>query len=149
MPKGRILAVVGCAALTLLCVTATAWAVFSGIAKLNLLGERCGGPARGVPPGGRGKGGPCTVCSGPVQNAANARTAKITYKGHEGETVRAARTPWGSYDVVGTDFVTRSISILLPVLPLFGTAGAGALTVREIRRARRPAASEVTTAGAE
>ena len=142
MPKGRVRAVVGYAALTLLCATATAWCVFSGIAKLNLSGNAVEVRLAECHQEEGGKGGSYTVCSGPVQNTENARIAKVSYKGHEGETIRAARTPWGSYDVVDTDFVSRGISILLPVLPLFGTAGAGALTVREFRRARQPAASD-------
>ncbi|XUL90643.1 hypothetical protein ACQ86D_31745 [Streptomyces galilaeus] len=145
MPKGRVRAVVGCAALTLLCAAATAWCVFTGIAKLNLSGNAVEVRIAECHQEQGGKGGSYTVCSGPVQNTrstTNARTAKVSYDGHEGDTVRAARTPWGSYDVLDTGFVSRAVSILLPVVPLFATAGAGAFTVREFRRARQPAASD-------
>ncbi|WP_427920352.1 hypothetical protein [Streptomyces sp. cg40] len=137
MPKGRVRAVVGYAALTLLCAAATTWCVLTGIAKLNLMGNAVEVRLAECHQKEGAKGGTYTVCSGPVhttRNATNARTAKLSYKGHEGETIRAARTPWGSYDAVDTDFVSRSISILLPVVPLLGTVGAGALTVREFRR---------------
>ncbi|MBK3577074.1 hypothetical protein JHN63_25385 [Streptomyces sp. MBT65] len=141
MPKGRRRAVVGYAALTLLGVTATAAAVSMSIASLDLSGNavevrfaECHQESV--------KGGTKTVCSGPVQHTTHARTASVTYKGHVGETVRAAPTLWGSYEPVKTDFVSWGIWILVPVLPLFGTAGAGALTVREFRRARQPAAAD-------
>ncbi|SEE36474.1 hypothetical protein SAMN05216489_06346 [Streptomyces sp. 3213] len=145
MPKGRVRAVVGYTALTLLCAAATAWCVLAGIAKLNLSGSAVEIRLAECHQEKGGKGGSYTVCSGPVQgtrSTTNARTAKVSYNGHEGETVRAARTPWGSYDVVDGGYVSRSISILLPVVPLLGTAGAAALTVREFRRPRQPAASD-------
>ncbi|MFF7475248.1 hypothetical protein [Streptomyces sp. NPDC008092] len=141
MPKGRVRAVVGYAALTLLCAAATAVVVFYGIAKLNLLGNAVEVRLAECHQD-EGKGGSYTVCSGPVENSTNARTVEVSYKGHEGETVRAARTPWGSYELVDTGFVSWGIWILFPMLPLFGTAGAGALTVREFHRARQPAASD-------
>ncbi|MFI6543540.1 hypothetical protein ACIBO9_09875 [Streptomyces prunicolor] len=141
MPKGRIRAVVGCAALTLLCVAATAATVSMSDATLNLSGNavqirfaECHQESV--------KSGTETVCSGPVQRTTHARTAKVAYKGRVGETVRAARTLWGGYEPVKTDFVSWGIWILFPLLPLFGTAGAGALTLRELRRARQPAAAD-------
>jgi hypothetical protein len=62
---------------------------------------------------------------------------KVAYDGHSGEAVRVSRKPWGSYEVVDTGLVSWGIWILMPVLPLLGTAAGGALTVREIRRAQR------------
>ncbi|MFJ9244174.1 hypothetical protein [Streptomyces sp. NPDC101776] len=138
MPKRRIRVVVGCAALTLLCVVATAAAMSLSIATLNLSGNaveirltECHQEAV--------KSGTETVCGGPVRNTAHTRTAEVPHNGHVGATVRAARIPWGSYRAVETGFVSRGIWTLFPVLPLLGTAGAGALTVRELRRAGQPA----------
>lgn len=141
MPKGRVIAVAGYAALTLLCAAGTAWLVFSGIAKLDLLGNavevrltECHRE--------EGKGGTYTECSGPVQNTTNAPHARVTYKGHKGETIRAAQAPWVGYEAMDTGFVSQGISILSPVVPLFAALGGGALTVREFRRAGQPAASD-------
>ena len=83
-----------------------------------------------------------TACSGPLQNTTNARTIKVRYNGHKGETIRAAQKPWGSYEAVDTGLVSWGIAILMPVLPLGAAVGAGVFTVREFRRAGQPAASE-------
>lgn len=99
MPKGRTRAVVGYAALALLCVTATGWAVFTGIAKLNLAGNAVAVRLGECHQKEGGKGS-CTVCSGLVQNTANARTVEVSYDGHVGEIVgefRRVRQPTASH----------------------------------------------------
>ncbi|WP_031507419.1 hypothetical protein [Streptomyces megasporus] len=142
MTKGRGLAIVGYSALTLLCAAATAFAVFDGLARLDLLGNavqvwiaECH-----VETGGRG--GSYSVCSGPRLDIAATHIVEVRYEGHRGEVIRVARTPWGSHEAVDTGFVSWGIAVLLPVLPLMATAAAGAFTVREVRRARRDAMSD-------
>ncbi|GHG04508.1 hypothetical protein ACFFSH_34205 [Streptomyces filamentosus] len=140
MPKGRILAVVGYAALTLLCAAATAWTVFDGIARLNLLENAVEVRLTECHREDGARGTTHTACSG--QNIANAGTIKVTYDGYPGETIRAAQKPWGSYEAVDTGFVSWGIAVLMPVLPFGATVAAGALAVREFRRVRQPATSD-------
>lgn len=142
VPRGRVIAVAGYAALTLLCTAAAAWLALSGIAQLNLLGNAVEVRLAECHSVEGARGTTHTDCSGPVQNTTNARTVKVTYDGHKGETIRAARAPWVGYEAVDTGFVSRGISILFPVLPLFAVVGAGALSAREFRRARQPVAAD-------
>ncbi|MFJ9544211.1 hypothetical protein ACIRPX_44390 [Streptomyces sp. NPDC101225] len=142
MPKGRVIAVIGYAAATLLCVAAAAWTVFTGIAQLNLQGNAVEVRLAECHREDGARNTTHTACTGPLQNTASARTVKVRYDGHPGETIRVAQKPWGSYEAVDTGFVSWGIAVLMPVLPLVGAATAGALTVREFRQARRPAASD-------
>jgi hypothetical protein len=142
MPKRRICAVVGYAALTLLCAAATAWTVFTGVARLNLLGNAVEVRLTECHREDGARNTTHTSCSGPSQSTTNAGTVKVTYDGHRGETIRAAQKPWGSYEAVDTGLVSWGIAILMPLLPLAATAAAGALVVRELRRARQPATSD-------
>ncbi|MEW2463398.1 hypothetical protein AB0919_00015 [Streptomyces sp. NPDC046994] len=142
MIRGRKRAIAGHCALTLLAATATAWAVITGLARLDVLGDAVQVRITECHSEGGGRGGSHSVCSGP-QVGNEAHTLKISYDGHEGEIVRAVRTPWGGYEPVDSGFVSRGISVLMPVLPLIGTAVAGAFAVREVRRARQEARSGV------
>lgn len=139
MPKRRVIAVGGYAALTLLCAAAAAWTVFTGIARLNLLGNAVEVRLAECHREDGARNTTHTACSGPSQNTTNARTIKVRYNGHQGETIRAAQKPWGSYEAVDTGFVSWGIAVLMPVLPLGAAVAAGAFAVREFRRARQPA----------
>lgn len=142
MPKGRVLAVVGYAAVTLLCAAAAAWTVFTGIARLDLLGNAVEVRLAECHREDGARSTTHTACSGPVQNATNARTIKVSYNGHKGEIIRAVQKPWGSYEAVDTGLVSWGTALLMPVLPLGAAVAAGAFTVREMRRVRQPAASD-------
>lgn len=133
MNRGRKRAIASYCALTLLAAAATVWALMTALARLDVSGDAV--QIRIMECRSEG-GGRRSVCSGP-QVGNEATTLKISYDGREGEIVRAVRTPWGGYERVGSDFVSRSTSVLLPVLPVIGTAVYGAFVVREVRRARR------------
>lgn len=137
MPGGRRIAVVGYAALTLLCAAAAAWTVFTGIARLNLLGNAVEVRLTECHREDGARNTTHTACSGPAQSATDVGTIKVRYDGHAGERIWAARKPWGSYEAVDTGSVSWGIAALLPVLPLGATAATGALTVREFRQATR------------
>ncbi|MFF9147282.1 hypothetical protein ACF1BN_20740 [Streptomyces sp. NPDC014861] len=141
MSKGWILAVVAYAVLTLLCAAATTGTVFTGIARLNLLGNAVEVRLAECHREDGTRGTTRTACSGPSQNTTNARTIEVTYDGQRGETIRAAQKPWGSYEAVDTGFVSWGIAVLLPLLPLGATAATGALAIREVRRATQPDSS--------
>ncbi len=78
------------------------------------------------------------MCSGP-QVGNEGHRLKTPYDGAEGDVVRVVRTPWGAYQPVERDAVSWGISVLMPVVPLIGTAVAGAFAVREVRRAQQEA----------
>lgn len=139
MRKGRGLAVVGYSMLSLLCTAATAWAVITGLARLDLLGNAVQVRLTECHLESGARGGSYSVCSGPQIGTAVTHTVKVRYHGHGGEVIQAVQKPWGSYEAVDAGLVSWGIAILLPVLPLIATAAAGAFTVREVRRARREA----------
>ncbi|MEY6565069.1 hypothetical protein AB8B12_08975 [Streptomyces sp. PGLac3x] len=141
MPRERVLAAVGCAALTLLCLAAMAWTVFTGIARLNLSGNAVAVRLTECHREDGARNTTHTACSGLSGSTTDPGTVKVRYEGHQGETIRVARTPWGRYEAVDTGFVSWGIAVLAPLLPLGAAAATGGLAVREIRRARRGAGS--------
>jgi hypothetical protein len=127
---------VGYGLLTLLGTAAMAWTVFTGLARLDLLGNAVHVRLTECHDESAGRAGSRSVCSGPeVGNKTH--TVKIPYEGHPGEVVRVVRKPWGSYEPVERGPVAWGIWVLAPVLPAIGTAAAGWLTLREIRRVQR------------
>ncbi|MET7558277.1 hypothetical protein ABZS72_29140 [Streptomyces albidoflavus] len=141
MPRERVLAAVGYAALTLLCLAAMAWTVFTGIARLNLSGNAVEVRLTECHREDGARNTTHTACSGPAPSTTGLGTVEVRYEGRQGETIRVARMPWGRYEAVDTGFVSWGISVLAPLLPLGAAAATGALAVREIRRARRTAGS--------
>lgn len=138
MTRGRRRAIVGYSLLTLLGTAVVVWTVVTGLARLDLLGGAVQVRLTECHDESMGRGGSRSVCSGP-QVGNETHTVEISYEGHPGEIVRAVRKPWGSYEPVETGFVAWGIWVLAPVLPAIGTAAAGWLTAREIRRVRREA----------
>ncbi|WP_234389137.1 hypothetical protein [Streptomyces sp. AS58] len=130
--------------LTVLCAAATAWAAFTGLARLDLLGNAVQVRFTECHVEGGGRSGIHTVCSGPQLGTAFKRTVKVTYDGREGEIIRVAQKPWGSYEAVDTGLVSWGIAALLPILPLGATATAGVFTVREVRRAGNSSSGPTT-----
>ncbi|MBT3158229.1 hypothetical protein KQH42_29530 [Streptomyces sp. CHA1] len=141
MPRKRMLAAVGYAALTPLCVAAMAWTVFTGFARLNLSGNSVEVRLTECHREAGARNTTHTACSGSSQSTTDPGTVKVRYEGHQGETIRAAQTPWGGYETVDTGFVSWGIAVLAPLLPLGAAAAAGALAVRGFHRARRTAGS--------
>lgn len=139
MTMGRGLAIVGYSVIALLSVGLAVWVAISGLAGLDLLGNSAQVRIAECHREGGGRGGSHAVCSGPQLDTAPVRTVKVQYDGHEGETVRVARTPWGGCVPVDTGLVSWGIAVLFPLVPLAATGIAGALTVREVRRTRREA----------
>ncbi|RVU27182.1 hypothetical protein EOT10_08375 [Streptomyces antnestii] len=138
MAKGRRRAIGGYSMLTLIGAGVMTWTVITGLARLDLLGEAVQVRIAECHQEGGGRAGSHSVCSGPPVGT-KTHIVKLQYEGHQGAVVRAVRKPWGSYEPVETGFVAWGTWVLIPVLPLLGTVAAGALTVREIRRARRDA----------
>lgn len=136
MTKGWGRAIVGYSVITLLGAAVMTWTVITSLARLDLLGAAVQVRIEECHQEGGGRAGSHTVCSGP-QVGDEAHTVKLQYEGQQGEVVRAVRKPWGSYEPAETGFVAWGTWVLMPVLPALGTAAAGALTVREIRRVRR------------
>lgn len=136
MTKGRRRAIAGYSVLTLLGTAAVAWTVITGLARLELWGDAVQIRLAECHSESAGRAGSRSVCSGP-QVGNETHTVKVQHEGRPGEVVRVVRKPWGSYEPVDTGFVEWGISVLLPVLPVIGTAAAGALTVREVRRVQR------------
>lgn len=140
MTRGSKRAIAGYCTLTLMAVAATVWALMSGLARLDLVGDAAQVRIVECHSKGGGRGGSYSVCSGPeVGNEAH--TLKIRYDGREGEVVKAVRTPWGSYTPVDRSFVSWGVNVLTPVLPILAGAVTGALTLREVRRVRRDSRS--------
>ncbi|MEU3083341.1 hypothetical protein CLM85_10870 [Streptomyces albidoflavus] len=141
MPRERVLAAVGYAALALLCLAAMAWTVFTGIARLTLSGNAVEVRLTECHRDDGARNTTHTACGGPSPRTTDPGTIEVRYEGRQGETIRVARTPWGRYEAVDTGFVSWGIAVLAPLLPLGAAAATGALAVREIRRARRTAGS--------
>ncbi|MFF6780153.1 hypothetical protein [Streptomyces sp. NPDC012510] len=135
--RGRRPAVVGYGLITLLCAAATWWAVTTGLARLDLLEDVVRVRITECHMEGGGRGGSRIVCSGPQLDTTATRTVTVSYDGRKGEVIRAVRKPWGGYEAVDRSLVSWGVAVLFPVLPLCATGGAGALTVREVRRVRR------------
>lgn len=133
---------VGYSMLTLLCAAATAWTVITGLTRLDLLGNAVHVRLTECHLEGGGRGGSHSVCSGPQVGTAVTHTVEVQYDGHRGEVIQASRKPWGGYEAVDRGLISWGIEVLLPVLPLFATATAGAFAVREVRRARREVTSD-------
>ncbi|MFB7115975.1 hypothetical protein [Streptomyces sp. NPDC056190] len=121
---------------TLLGAAAVAWTVITGLVRLDLLGNAVQVRLTECHQEGGGRAGSHFVCSG-LQVGNETRTVEVQYEGHPGEVIRSAQKPWGSYEPVETGFVAWGIWVLMPVVCLMGTAAAGVLTGREIRRVRR------------
>ncbi|MGW5969980.1 hypothetical protein [Streptomyces sp. NPDC055186] len=136
MTKERGLAITGYSMIAVLCAAATVWTVITGLARLDLLGNATQVQITECHREDGARNTSHTVCSGPQVGAGATHTVKVQYDGHSGEVVRVRQKPWGSYEAVETGLVSWGIWALMPVLPLLGTAAAGAFTVREIRRAR-------------
>ncbi len=132
---------------TLLGAAAVVWTVITGLARLDLLGDAVQVRLTECHREGGGRGGSHSVCSGPLVGD-EMQTVEIQYEGHPGEVIRAVQKPWGSYEPVETGFVAWGIWVLTPVVCLMGTAAAGVLTVREIRRVRRGSSGHVRASGA-
>lgn len=147
MTRGRKRDIVTYSTFTLLGAAAVAWTVITGLVRLDLLGNAVQVRLTECHHENGGRSGSRSVCSGP-QVGNEMRTVEIPYEGHPGEVVRAAPKPWGSYEPVETGFVAWGIWVLMPVVTLMGTASAGALTVREIRRVRRRPTGHDPTSGA-
>ncbi|OCC11623.1 hypothetical protein [Streptomyces sp. PTY087I2] len=140
MTRGSKRAIAGYCTLTLMAAAATAWALMSGLARLDLVGDVVQVRIVECHSKGGGRGGSYSVCSGP-QVGNEAHTLKIRYDGREGEIVKAVRTPWGGYTPVDRSFVSWGVHVLMPVLPILGGAVTGALALREVRRVRRESRS--------
>ncbi|MEZ3181128.1 hypothetical protein KYY02_21290 [Streptomyces pimonensis] len=138
MTKGRVRATVGYSLLTLMAVAAMVWTVVTGLARLDLLGDAVLVRLTECHDESAGRAGSRSVCSGP-QVGDETHTVEISYEGRPGEVVRAVRKPWGGYEPVETGFVAWGVWVLAPLLPAMGTAAAGWLTAREMRRVRREA----------
>ncbi|WP_203233211.1 hypothetical protein [Streptomyces sp. Tue 6075] len=141
MTRGSKRAIAGYCTLTLMAAAATVWALMSGLARLDLLGDAVQVRIVECHSEGGGRGGSHSVCSGP-QVGNEAHTLKIRYDGREGEVVKAVRTPWSGYTPVDRSFVSWGVHVLTPVLPILGGAVTGALTLREVRRVRRDSRSD-------
>ncbi|MFD5492817.1 hypothetical protein ACFYY3_30340 [Streptomyces sp. NPDC001812] len=136
MTKERGLTITVYSMIAVLCAAATVWTVITGLARLDLLGNAMQVQITECHREDGARNTSHTVCSGPQVGTDAAHTVKVRYDGHSGEVVRVRQKPWGSYEAVETGLVSWGIWVLMPVLPLMGTAAAGAFTVREIRRAR-------------
>ncbi|MFE2290608.1 hypothetical protein [Streptomyces sp. NPDC059452] len=133
MTKGHKRSVVAYVVMTLLGAAAVAWAVIMGLARMDLLGNAVEVRLAECHREGGGRGGSYNVCSGP-HGGDETQTVEVRYEGRVGEVVRAVRTPWGNYTTVEKGPLEVAISVLMPVIPAMATVGAGALTVREVRR---------------
>lgn len=136
MARGRKRDIVAYSLYTLLGAAAVTWTVITGLTRLDLLGNAVQVRLEECHQEGGGRGGSSPVCSGP-QVGNEARIVEVGYPGHPGEVMRAAQKPWGSYEPVETGFISWGTWVLMPFIPLAGTAVAGVATVKEISRVRR------------
>ncbi|MFE4860047.1 hypothetical protein [Streptomyces sp. NPDC056670] len=65
-------------------------------------------------------------------------TVTVGYDGKRGDVVPAARTPWGTFEVVDKSFTSWGTAVLIPILPLVATAMTSYFALKSGRRARRP-----------
>ncbi|MFE9045966.1 hypothetical protein ACFYOG_34360 [Streptomyces sp. NPDC007818] len=81
------------------------------------------------------RGGSHVECSGRRVDGASTDSVTLRYDGEPGDVVAAARTPWGTFEVVDKSITSWATAVLYPLLPLVATAVTAYLARRSVRHA--------------
>ncbi|MFI1677346.1 hypothetical protein [Streptomyces sp. NPDC020607] len=116
---------------------ATVWVGTLGLVRLGLVGDEVQVRLTQCQLEGGGCGGSHVECSGQLAAVPSADTVLVRYDGEPGEVVHAARTPWGTFEVVDKGFTSWGTAALYPLLPLGAVVMTVCLAVRCGRRGKR------------
>lgn len=139
--KGWAVAAMAWGVMAVLFVRITLWAGALGIVRLGLAGDEVQIRLSQCQLKVDGRGGSHNECLGKLVDGKSTDTVKVGYDGKAGETVAAAKTPLGTYEVIDTSFTSWGMGVLYPLLPLVGAGLAAYLAVRAARRCLRRSAS--------
>ncbi|MFJ2394857.1 hypothetical protein ACIOTI_19155 [Streptomyces sp. NPDC087843] len=141
--KGWAIAAMAWGVMAVLFVGITLWAVALGVVRLGLAGDEVQIRLSQCQLKVDGRGGSHNECMGKLVNGESTDTVKVGYDGKVGNTVKAAREPLGTYQVIDTSFTSWGMGVLYPLLPL---AAAGLTTYLAARAARRCLRSSASSA---
>ncbi|WP_327365222.1 hypothetical protein [Streptomyces sp. NBC_01217] len=138
--KGWGIAAVAWSVLAVLFLGITVSAGALGLVRLGLAGDEVRVRLSQCRLESSGRGGSHVECSGRLVGDVSMDTVTVRYDGKQGEVVPAARTPWGTFEVVDKSFTSWGTAVLYPLLPLVAAALTSYLALRSGRRGKRQTA---------
>jgi hypothetical protein len=142
--KGWGIAAAAWSVVAVLFAGTTVWAGTEGLVRLGLAGDEVRVRFSQCQREGGGRGGSYVECSGQLVDDVSTDTVMVRYDGKQGEVVPAARTPWGTLEVVDKSFTSWGTAVVYPLLPLGAAALAAYLALRSGRRGKRQTAPSVS-----
>ncbi|MFE9369839.1 hypothetical protein ACFYM2_08695 [Streptomyces sp. NPDC006711] len=137
--KGRGTAAVAWGVIALLFVGATVGVGALGLVRLGLAGDEVRVRLTHCRLTGGGRGDSHLECSGRLLGDVRAGSVMVRYDGRQGEVVPAARTPWGTFEVLDRSLTSWGTAVLSPLLPLTAAALTACLAWRSARQDARRA----------
>jgi hypothetical protein len=142
--KGWAIAAVAWIVVAVLFLGTTLWVGALGLARLGLAGDEVRVRLSQCQLKGGGRGGSHVECSGRLVDDVSTDTVRVRYDGRQGETVPAARTPWGTFEVIDKGLTSWGMAVLSPLLPLGAVALSAYFALKSVRRGTRQTTPSVS-----